>query len=113
MGDVVLPGQGVRQVVALWPVLRLQKQWSSLIHLVHFVGISFDRLTLLMFMALGSFWEWMKVVADWGQLLRRALMCIFYAWNILAFSIQSLIVVGTGVMDRIMVAMPWSTPREN
>ena len=40
-------------------------------------------------------------------------MHIFCMWKVLAFSIQLLIVVEMGIMDKFIVAIPWSTPREN
>ena len=49
-------GRGVRQVVALWPVFLQWKQHPSLMHLAHSVGVSLDRVTLSISMALESFW---------------------------------------------------------
>ena len=65
--------------MALCPVFLYWKQQSSLIHLAHLVGVSFDRVTLSMSMALGSLWEQGKEEEGWEHPSQRAWMCIFCA----------------------------------
>jgi hypothetical protein len=42
------------QLVVLWPVFLQQKQWPSLMHLAHSMGVSFERVTVSTSIASGS-----------------------------------------------------------
>ena len=77
-------------------------------------GVNLVRETASTSMAFGSRGEgFLDVKKDGFPFLPlMAAMCIFCTWKVLAFSIHSCNVVGMVDMERIMVAICWSIPRE-
>ena len=77
-------------------------------------GVNLVRETASTSIAFGSRGgEFLDVKKDGFPFLPlMAVMCIFCVWKVLAFSIHSCNVVGMEDMERIMVAICWSIPRE-